>query len=214
MSTKKNRIALTAGVLLAFVALMGGLFVSQQMPGHKKLDVTAFHGTVLQDPRQIDSFSLTGTHNKVFNNESLQGKWTMIFFGFTQCGYLCPTTMAELAKTYRTLEEKGVKPLPEVVMVSIDPDRDSLTKLSNYVTSFNPHFRGARGDEASIKKMTHELGVAYVKVTSPGAVTTDNYDIQHSGAVMLFNPHGQLVAFFTSPHQADLLAQDYEKLVK
>jgi len=213
MSAKNNRIALTVVVLLAFAALVTGVFVSQHMHSSKTIDRTQFHGTLLDEPREVASFELTGTDSKPFNNQSLKDQWTMVFFGFTNCGYLCPTTMAELAKTYRLLEQNGVNPLPNIVMISIDPERDTLEKLKQYSTSFDPHFSGARGDEAVVKGMTHEMGVAYMKVTTPSADPA-NYDIQHSGAVMLFNPQGQLTAFFTTPHQADLLAKDYELLVK
>ena len=97
-------------------------------------------------------------------------------------------------------------------MVSIDPKRDTLDKLSDYVKSFNPHFYGARGDNKAVKKMTREMGIAYAKIALSPA-DAQKYDIQHSGAIMLFNPQGELNAFFTTPHQADSLAQDYQLLV-
>ncbi len=132
-----------------------------------------------------------------------------MFFGFTNCGYLCPTTMAELGKMYRLLQEEGVKTLPNVVMISIDPDRDNLEKLAHYVRAFDVHFYGARGDEASVKAMTSEMGIAWLKVVNKDAASPDHYDIEHTGTVLLFNPQGELAAFFTSPHDAKLLAKDY-----
>lgn len=102
--------------------------------------------------------------------------------------------MAELTKMYHLLEDKGIKNLPRVVMISIDPERDNQEKLGSYVTSFHPDFYGARGDEESIKLMTREMGIAYAKVIEQGN-DSKNYDIQHSGALMLFNPQGELNAF-------------------
>lgn len=194
---------------LGFLSIMGGFFFSQHS---KKIDTDLFHGTYLEKPREINNFSLTGTDNLAFSNQSLSGKWTILFFGFTSCGYLCPTTMAELNKMVRLLEERGVKPLPHIVMVSIDPERDSLEKLNHYVKAFNPSFYGARGLESKVMAMTNEMGIAYLKLKDPQHPSKIN-DIQHSGALMLFNPKGQLNAFFTSPHQARLLADDYELLV-
>ncbi len=213
MPDKKNRVILTVAVLVAFMALVLGVFVSQYVFSKKKIDLSQFHGTYLEKAREVNQFSLTGTDQKVFDNTSLQGQWTMMFFGFTNCGYLCPTTMAELAKMYRLLEEKGVKPLPQVMMISIDPERDSLDKLGQYVKAFNPHFYGATGDQNAIKMMTREMGVAYAKVALPNSEDTKNYDMEHTGAVMLFNPKGELTAFFTTPHQAELLARDYQVLI-
>ncbi|CAM2827759.1 SCO family protein [Legionella worsleiensis] len=213
MSIKIKGVTLTVTILLALASLFTGIFVSQHLHFKKKIDVAQFHGTYLENPRPINQFSLTGTDDTPFDNNSLQGQWTLIFFGFTNCGYLCPTTMAELGKMYRILEEKGVKKLPKVVMISIDPERDSLAKLSGYVHSFNHSFYGARGDEATIKSMTREMGIAYAKIINKDSGDSANYDIQHSGAVMLFNPQGELNAFFTTPHHANLLARDYMLLV-
>lgn len=213
MNLKARGVTFTVVILLALAGLFSGIFVGQHIHFKKKIDVANFHGTYLENPRPVNQFSLIGTDQKTFDNSSLQDKWTLVFFGFTNCGYLCPTTMAELGKMYRILENKGVKNLPRVVMISIDPDRDDQEKLGSYVTSFHPSFYGARGDEVSIKSMTREMGIAYAKVLDKDNNDPKNYDVQHSGAVMLFNPQGELNAFFTTPHHADLLAKDYMLLV-
>ncbi|MCW8398682.1 SCO family protein [Legionella sp. PATHC038] len=213
MSLKAKSVTFTVVVLLALAGLFSGIFVGQHFHFKKKIDVTTFHGTYLENPRPVNRFQLTGIDEKPFDNKSLKGKWTLMFFGFTNCGYVCPTTMAELTKMYHILEDKGVKNLPRIVMISIDPERDSSEKLRGYVTSFHPNFYGARGDEESIKSMTREMGIAYAKVVEKGVDDATNYDIQHSGALMLFNPQGELNAFFTTPHHADLLAKDYLLLV-
>ncbi|CEK11438.1 SCO family protein [Legionella hackeliae] len=213
MSANINPKTLIGVIALALVAILGGVLVAQHVNAGKKIDPEQFNGTFLETPREINQFALTGIDNQPFNNQSLKGQWTMVFFGFTNCGYLCPTTMSELAKMYRTLEEEGIQPLPRVVMISIDPERDNLEKLDHYVKAFNPHFYGARGTDEIVKQMTHEMGVAYAKIAIPNSNDPNNYDVQHSGAVMLFNPQGELNAFFTTPHQANLLAKDYQLLV-
>lgn len=213
MNLKAKGITFTVVILLALAGLFSGIFVGQHMNFKKKIDVANFHGTYLENPRTVNQFSLTGTDQKAFDNASLQGKWTVLFFGFTNCGYICPTTLAELGKMYRILEDKGVKDLPHVVMISIDPERDNQEKLGSYVSSFHPDFYGARGDEVSIKAMTREMGIAYAKIMEKDTSDPKNYDMQHSGALMLFNPQGELNAFFTTPHRADLLAKDYMQLV-
>jgi protein SCO1/2 len=152
---------------------------------------------------------LTGIDNAPFTNASMKGHWTMVFFGFTNCGSICPTTMAELGKMYHLLEKKSAKNLPQVVMISVDPERDNLDKLSHYVKAFDPHFYGARGDESAVNAMTKEMGVAYAKIATPTDANPQNYDIEHTGTVMLFNPNGELSAFFTMPHYASSLAKDY-----
>ena len=210
---QNNRIMITVAGLLGIIALVLGLFVSQQVNLRKSRDLSQFHGTALDKPREVGAFVLTGTDNTPFTNASLQGHWTLLFFGFTNCGSICPTTMAELGKMYHVLEEKKVKTLPHVVMVSVDPERDSLDKLAHYVKAFDPHFYGARGDDQAVKKMTKEVGIVYTKIIRHGHENLQNYDIEHTGTVILFNPSGELSAFFTMPHQASLLAKDYLLLI-
>lgn len=208
MPIKNNRTLITIIGLLAFGALIAGLFTAQSVH-NKAIDVRKFHGTFLNKPRKILPFALTGIDNKPFNNTSLKGHWTMVFFGFTNCGSICPTTMAELGKMYRLLQRKGTQELPHVVMISVDPDRDNADKLTQYVKAFDPHFYGASGDENSINAMTQEMGIAYSKIALSGDDDPQHYDIEHTGTVILLNPKGQLSAFFTMPHYASLLAKDY-----
>lgn len=207
----KNRVTRTIIVLLGFMALMMGFFIAQHIPHSKHPDLAQFQGTWLEKPRPVSAFALTGIDGKPFDNQSLQGQWTMVFFGFTNCGYLCPTTMAELGKMYRILAQKHVQPMVRVVMVSVDPKRDSQAKLKAYVAAFDPHFYGARGSQADVKKLAQELGIAYITIKQPK--DKQNYDIEHSGTVMLFNPQGQLNGFFTTPHQAEVLAKDYQLIM-
>ena len=168
MFNKNNRIMITVVSLLGFVALMLGFFVSQHVSLNKGIDVSQFHGTVLEKPRKVHAFALTGTDHIPFNNASLQGHWTMVFFGFTNCSSLCPTTLAKLGNMYRLLEANQVRPLPQVVMISLDPERDSLDKLDHYVKAFDRRFYGAQGDEASVNKLTKEIGIAYTKIAING----------------------------------------------
>ncbi len=210
--TRNRRVAITVLVLLAFAALITGVFVSQQIHQSKTRALANFHGTRLANPRSMQPFSLEATNGQAFNNDSLHGKWTLVFFGFTNCGYLCPTTLTELAKTYRILQQKNVSPLPQIVFISVDPTRDDRLKIKKYVRAFDPSFLGARGSEKQVHQLAASLGVAYERV-APAKDSSQNYDIQHNGAVILFNPRGELEAFFTSPQQAALLAADYTLLV-
>jgi protein SCO1 len=214
MPQNKNRLSVTIALLLAVMAFIFGLYLSQHLSAKKTVEVGELHGTVLKKPRAIQPFSLMGMDGTPFNNASLNGSWTMIFFGFTHCGAICPTTMAELGKMYRSLEAEGVVSLPRVVMISVDPDRDDLNTLSHYVSAFDSHFYGARGSDDSIKQLAQEIGIAYLKVSKKDESNADAYDIEHTGTITLFNPQGRLVAFFTTPHHAEDLARDFKILTK
>lgn len=212
MTNSKNRIKLTVIILVGFIALITGIFTSKFIGG-KRINLDEFHGTWLENPRGINQFDLQATHKPSFTNGDLKGKWTLLFFGFTNCGYLCPTTLGELGKMYKILEEQGVKELPQVVLISIDPEKDSINVLKQYVNAFNPHFIGATGSENTLKNMTSEMGIAYAKVALQNNPDNENYSMEHTGTIMAFNPNGELKAFFTTPHLASSLAKDYQMLI-
>jgi protein SCO1/2 len=203
---KKTNKRISLGFLFGVVGfLLGALFYLQP----KRIDPAQFHGTYLEKPRPVNPFSLSGIDEKIFDNSSLEGKWTLVFFGFTNCAYMCPTTMAELGKMYSLLVAKKAKNLPKIVMITVDPARDDLTKLGNFVKAFNPNFYGARGEDVAVTSLAREMGIAFAKIQPKNSPNSQEYDIEHSGAVMLFNPKGELNAFFTTPHHAELLVKDY-----
>jgi protein SCO1/2 len=209
MLKEKSRLLL---IFLLIFVIIGTLIGIRAHKTHS-INTSGFHGTLLDHPREIKAFTLTGIDNKPFTKDSLQGKWTILFFGFTHCGSLCPTTMAELGKMFRLLEEQKVSPLPNITMITIDPKRDSLEKLNQYVKAFNPHFFGAHETTDGMEALTQELGIAYTTVTRHASNDSTYDDIEHTGALMLFNPKGELIAFFTSPHHAASLAEDYQLLI-
>src|SRR5689334_17653699 len=119
-----------------------GFFEHKEVSNNIKID-----GVFLPQTKEINDFNLTGSDGKPFTKANLNGQWTMMFFGFTNCGMVCPTTMAALSDMYKQLEKDLPKnQMPQVVMVSVDPDRDSQQRMKEYVTSFNPHFIGARAN--------------------------------------------------------------------
>lgn len=171
------------------------------------------HGTILSQPRPLPEFSLEGTAGYPINNQHLQGHWTFLFMGFSHCASICPLTMAELAKMMGLIAQDSSLPFPWVVMITLDPQRDSLERMHDYVRSFNPHFLGARGSEEEVKKLAHFLGIAYTQIKSNANNHANDYSIEHSGAIMLLNPSGDLVAFFTPPHHANSLVKDYQQII-
>ncbi len=213
MPPKNKRLIQTVVVLLAVVALSFGFFVAEHVRSMKQIDRTRLNGTLLDTPREVVHFTLTGTDEQPFNEENLTEHWTMMFFGFTRCGSVCPTTMAELAKMIRLLRERQVTPLPRVVMVSIDPESDTLPRLKAYVEAFNPEFYGATGKIDEISRITQDFGIAYAKIARKLKDGSVVHEIEHTGAILLFNPKGQLMAFFTTPHNAAGLADDYQLLI-
>ena len=197
-------------VIVAITALAVGVYLSPNERG-APFDPNDFNGTILSQPRAISQFDLVNDENQPFTNDNLKGKWTMMFFGFTHCPHICPMTMTHLKETYEQLQQTNAQALPQVVLVSVDPERDTVERMHTYVKSFNPSFIGATGEADAIAAMTKEIGVAYIKLSDPNG--SDDYDIEHTGAIMLFNPDGNLAGFFTTPHEPEKIAADFKKLI-
>lgn len=128
---------ITLLIILAFIAFVLGSFIGTRW--QKPLADQVSVATILPTPRTISPFHLTDMHNHSFTNQSLLGHWTLMFFGFTNCGYICPTTMGALKQVYNTLQTNK-QPLPQIMFISIDPERDTPQKIQQYVTSFDPNF--------------------------------------------------------------------------
>jgi protein SCO1/2 len=182
-------------------------------------------GILFPEAKNVQPFTLSmqdsQDHTSIpFTQNNLQGRWTLLFFGFTNCPMLCPTTMANIANAYVQLQNKKFSPIPQVVFVSVDPERDTAKKTYIFATTFNQAFIGARTDDkATLGQMTHDMDTMFEKVALPKGSTQDkdsssNYTIDHTGEIMVFNPKGQLAAILTMPHTADNIVADYQTIVQ
>ena len=157
-------------------------------------------GTWLPQARPIADFHLIDASSQAFSAARLQGHPTLVFFGFTHCPDVCPSTLVKLAQVKKAAAIPGL----QVVLVSIDPQRDTPALLSQYVHAFDPEFIGLTGDPEAIKKMATEFGVAMARVDLPGG----DYTMDHSAVVFLLDDHAREVCVFTPPFDTTQLAQD------
>ena len=140
-----------------------------------------------------------------------RGKLVLLFFGFTHCPDVCPSTLSALTSARRQLADLPADQRPGVVLVSVDPQRDTVERLAEYVAFFDPDFTGVTGDAAVLDELTRQLGVAVV-VGEPDAA--GNYTIDHTGTLFLVDPQGRVAAIFGMPHTADGIAQDYRRVLE
>ncbi len=172
---------------------------------------TVTYGTWLPEPQSIPEVSLLDHHGQPFTPTRLQGHWTFMFFGYTHCPDVCPTTMTVLAGMQRQLQELNVT-LPQVVFVSVDPERDTVEQLSRFVPYFNPDFIGVTGAEDQISRLTRSLGILHARVNLEQSGS--GYLVDHSAAVLLFNPQGRYTALFSAPHVPANLTEDYLRILQ
>ena len=160
--------------------------------------------------REIQPFELVDHNHAVFNNAALQQRWSFVFFGYTYCPDVCPTTLSVLNSIAQRLQD--VDEDIRFVMVTVDPQRDTPERLAEYVTYFNGDFLGVTGSDQELEQLTRQLGILYNRVESENG--SENYLVDHTAAVFLFDPAGRYHAVFTPPLSAENIAGDFRKMLK
>lgn len=162
-------------------------------------------GFVFPTARQVGPFALKTTDGISFNESDFKNHWSLLFFGFTQCPDVCPTTLIEFKKLASLLEENQMPSETQFYFISLDPERDTPSQLKQYVSFFHPKLQGLTGSEKQLSIITRQLGVAYEKVFFEN--TLSEYTIEHSGIIAVLNPEGKYQAFFNYPHDAQTIVQ-------
>ena len=194
-------------IIVLLLILAVGFFVWHRRMSMQTRAPELKSGFLLPASAAIVPFELKGTATNLFDNSSLNGHWSLLFFGFTHCPVVCPTTLATLKKTYQDLQVAGDLSLPQVVFISVDPERDTPDVIAHYLKNFSPKFVGATGTQKQLKILTHQLGIAYSKIAQVG---TKNYMITHSANIVIVNPKGQWVGIFSPPFDDKQLSQDFQ----
>ncbi|MGB5520793.1 MAG: SCO family protein [Gammaproteobacteria bacterium] len=196
-----------AVVLIAVMAMAAGFWMATQLTQPASVNLPQIQGSVVNPARQIVVPDLIKHDGEAFMNEDLNNQWTLIFFGYTHCPDICPITMNVLAEA----KKKATGDFPQVVFISVDPQRDTVDLLGDYVHYFDPAFIGVTGDEKMIQALTLQTSVVYMRV--PGASGSENdYLVDHSSAVLLINPKGQLAAFLQAPHTPSSILDSVAKI--
>lgn len=151
-------------------------------------------------------FTLTGTNGQPFSSSELNGRPAAIFFGFTHCPDVCPTTLARLAKLRRQLGQGD--DAFSIVFVSVDPERDTPPEVGNYLKLFDTPVIGLTGSAPQIEQVKKQFGVYSRKVEQPGG----GYSVDHTASVILLDKSGQFVATL-SPEEGDQVALDKLKRI-
>ena len=192
-------------VLVGFIAVSAGLIFAATR-GTKAPDIP---GLLWPDPPVLANFSLEGSAGKPIDQHSLEGRWTLLFFGFTNCPDVCPTTLSALKQAaarladYPPFREQG-----QVLFISLDPARDNAAQLAQYVQHFDPRFLAATGDDAALDAVTVPLGVIRAKVED----ASGGYSIDHTASIFLIDPQLRVLGKFGLPHSAAALDEGFRAI--
>jgi protein SCO1 len=164
--------------------------------------------SLLSEPKPLIDFALTDDRNRPFDLASLKGKWSFVFFGYTHCPDVCPTTLATLARARSSIAKTtgGARNL-QFVFVSVDPNRDTAGRLRQYVEYFDTSFVGVTGNDVQIANLAGQLGAAYQVAAAPGL---ENYPVYHTTALYLVDPQARYRAVFTPPLDAEAISRRFK----
>src|SRR5690348_1668688 len=190
-------------IMLLLAAFLGGLFlffgaiifVTGRAPSPVGPAVAAVGGP----------FHLEDQNGKPLSDADVKGKPFLVFFGYTHCPDVCPTTLFDMSEVFRKLGPDADRAAG--LFITVDPERDTAEAMKNYLSSFDPHLRGLTGDEAAIEGTAKAYRVYFRKVPSPDG----NYTMDHTGLVYLMDKQGNFVAPFNLKRRPEEAAADLRK---
>lgn len=211
MSTLERRLPWII-VALAAVAGIAGFWFGQRLYTDEPAGMRQLQSALLYpQAREIPPFELQLSDGSILKNADWRGQWRLLFFGFSHCPDVCPTTLttvkAALAKVRETRSQADIA----VSFVSVDPERDLPGPLGRYVAFFDPTYEAATGTQEQLLGLTRALGVVYMK-TPTGAGALD-YTIDHSASILIIDPQGRLAGLIRPPHSASAIAADLVQLL-
>ncbi len=211
MSNKRLMQALVLGGLA--LALAGGMLIREGLHGPAPAEGPArpLAATLVSDDKPLPPFRLESPRGPV-TEQNLVGHWTYMFFGYTQCPDVCPSALALLADVEKRIAaQAGPERRPAVLFVSVDPRRDTMQLLGNFVPAFDPSFLGATGPDDQLAPLTKDLGVYYHR---NDAKDTRHYSVDHTAAIYLIDPKARLRAIFSDSHDPAQVAADTLKITQ
>ncbi len=200
----KSKHILILGIVFALLGLLAGIYLNPPKP-----ETPRIQGLLWPNPKSLNHFELHDHNARIFNLQNLQGKWSLLFFGYTHCPDVCPATLALLNQVEQLLTEKQYRSDRQTIFVSVDSERDSSKQLKDYVTYFNPGFIGLSGSNEKLQDLTQQLGILAMRVEQDNG----DYLMDHSASILLIGPTGQLIAIFSAPHDINDITTRYMQIV-
>ncbi|MHB0851392.1 SCO family protein [Stutzerimonas nitrititolerans] len=206
-----TRIQKTVFILVALVALVIGLTVYRVLNSERQVDPTQLLDAgivILPQGRDVPKLTLTNQDGEPVQVDQLEGKWTLLFFGYTFCPDICPATLAELRQLRSQLPDE-VREQLRPVLVSVDPARDTPEQLKQYLEFFGEGFVGLTGTLDDIQTLANGVGIPFI----PGDTSRENYTVDHSGNLVIIGPDGRQHGFIRAPLKVQKLSQQLPALL-
>jgi protein SCO1 len=206
-----SKFLIPAMITLAVLAAGTGFYISlkqsQKQTQTQVAQNPGIDGLFWPKPKQIREFNAIDHGGMPFGLEQLAGKWSFIFFGYTHCPDVCPITMSVMADSYEKLASDTEN--IQIIFASVDPERDTAEKLSQYVAYFNEDFIGLGGSAENVDSLTKQIGIAYFINNKE---ETENYLVDHSASIFVFDPKARMVGKLSAPHQSTKIIKQFQEI--
>ena len=206
-----TRIQKTVFILVAIIALVLGLTVNKVFNSSSQGDPAALLDAgivLLPQSRSLPGLALTDQDGQPVQLDQLKDKWSLLFFGYTFCPDICPATLAQLRQLQGMLPAEAKDKL-RVVLVTVDPHRDTPEQLKKYLGFFDAGFQGLTGAQADIQKLASAVSIPFI----PADTSKENYTVDHSGNLVIIGPDGSQRGFIRAPLNNDKLAAQLPQLL-
>jgi protein SCO1 len=208
----KSRLLQTTILIISCILLgvVAGVFTSRFYQTNE-LTKPEISGMLWPNPKEIGPFMLMDQNGNAFGLEQLTGKWSFLFFGYTNCPDICPITLTVLAHVYEKLSEQGQVKNIQVIFVSVDPDRDTPEVINLYVNYFNKNFIGLTGSEEQIASLSGQIGIVHMRGEEK---ISGEYIVDHTASVFLLSPEVKWLGIFSAPHTKDDILSRFQEISK
>jgi protein SCO1 len=197
-----HRLVLVAALLAAFIILGSGAFLALELHDNARGAAGTLLGSAIGGP-----FSLVDQDGKTVTSTALEGKWLLVYFGYTHCPDACPTALNNIALALRDLGAKSGEVRP--VFITIDPERDTPKVMKDYVTAFDAPILALSGSAGQVAQAAKEYRVYYAKHPEAGG----DYSMDHTSIIYVMDPKGRFTATFTSEDPPAQIAERLKKLL-
>ena len=195
----------TLALMTSLIAIGAGIGVYSARQQQASVP-PAVPGLMWPSPKVLAPFQMLDHKGRQFGLEQLNGNWSLLFFGYTNCPDICPITLSLLNQMHERMRAEDMDTKTQIVFVSVDPDRDSVDQLDSYVSYFNEDFFGLGGSMEQLHSLTGQMGIAYYHQEATGQ---GDYLVDHSASVFLISPAGEMIAVFSAPHQLEDMLQRF-----
>jgi len=208
---KQARYHWIIGIMLLITLPLVGWSISKSLDAGKKISIPLpLLSTLRPEAMPLEAFSLTDQQHRPFTLDRLSGKWSFLFFGYTACPDVCPTTLTEMANIADILAGEEWGDDAQFIFVSVDPERDDLDHLREYMAYFNPAFIGLTGSQAQLETLTKQLNILAIRNDASSA---GDYQINHTSSILLIDPKGRWFASFSPPVDAKRITRQFKLLI-